>query len=295
MTAAPTRLAPAKVNLYLHVGPPGADGYHPLSSLVVFADVGDRLNLEPASAFAFEVTGPFAEALAGEGDNLVVRAVRALAARAGSALPAVRLTLDKQLPVAAGLGGGSSDAAAALRLVRDNSFPAIGDDALSEILAGIGADGPMCLAAAPVIALGRGDQLSPAPQLPALHAVLVNPGAASPTGSVYAAYDQAGRFSGAERGELRCVYEAVPKLASDLADCRNDLQAPAVAAVPEIGEVVDRLGAHADCLLARMSGSGATVFALCADGLSAARLAERIGEARPRWWVRSCRLGGPWA
>lgn len=294
MTGAAARLAPAKVNLYLHVGPPGADGYHPLSSLVVFADVGDRLSLRPADAFGFEVTGPFAPALAGEADNLVVRAVRALADRAGGPLPPISLTLDKQLPVAAGLGGGSSDAAAALRLVRDHVFPAVEDEALLAILAGIGADGPMCLAAAPVIALGRGDQLSPAPDLPELHAVLVNPGVASPTGAVYAAYDRAGRFGGAGQGDLRAAYGSAADLAADLADCRNDLQPPAVSAVPEIGEVVSWLGAHPDCLLARMSGSGATVFALCADGGAAGRLAASLSLVQPRWWAKPCRFGGAW-
>ena len=295
MTGAATRLAPAKVNLYLHVGPPGADGYHPLASLVVFADVGDRLSLEPAQAFAFAVTGPFAPALADECDNLVVRAVGALAEQAGSAIPAIRLTLDKQLPVAAGLGGGSSDAAAALRLVRDDAFPTIGDDALRGILADIGADGPMCLAAAPLTALGRGDALSPAPHLPELHAVLVNPGVAAPTGAIYAAYDRAGRFGGAGKGDLRTAYGSTAELAADLADCRNDLQAPAVAAAAEIGEALAWLDAHRDCLLARMSGSGATVFALCAGPGAVARLAQSIYDAHPEWWVRPCRLGGPWA
>lgn len=294
MTGAATRLAPAKVNLYLHVGPPGADGYHPLSSLVVFADVGDRLSLRPADAFGFEVTGPFAPALAGEADNLVVRAVRALADRAGGPLPPISLTLDKQLPVAAGLGGGSSDAAATLRLVRDHAFPEVGEEALLAILAGIGADGPMCLAAAPVIALGRGDELSPAPLLPELHAVLVNPGVASPTGAVYAAYDRVGRFGGAGQGGLRAAYGSAADLAADLADCRNDLQAPAVSAVPEIGEALAWLGSQPESLLARMSGSGATVFALCADRAAAARLAATLSATQPRWWVRACRFGGAW-
>lgn len=290
-----TRFAPAKVNLYLHVGPPGSDGYHPLSSLVVFADVGDRLALEPSDAFHFAVTGPFAAALAGEGDNLVVRAVGELASLAREPMPAIRLTLDKQLPVAAGLGGGSSDAAAALRLVRDQVFTDVGDAQLQEILSGIGADGPMCLAAAATIALGRGDQLTPAPDLPELHAVLINPGVASPTGPVYSAYDRAGRFGGAERGDLRCAYDSVSELAADLANCRNDLEAPAVGASPEIGRALARLAGAPDTLLSRMSGSGATVFALCRDAPSAARLAGTVKEAESGWWVRPCRLGGPWA
>ncbi len=294
MTLAATRLAPAKVNLYLHVGPPGRDGYHPLSSLVVFADVGDRLSLEASDAFDFAVTGPFAPALAGESDNLVVRAVRELADRAGTPLPSIRVTLDKQLPVAAGLGGGSSDAAAALRLVRDQFFEQVGDDGLQDILSGIGADGPMCLAAAPTVALGRGDELTPAPVLPVLHAVLVNPGVVSPTGRVYGAYDRAGRFGGAEPADLRGAYDSVRALAADLAACRNDLQAPAVAAALEIREAVDRLAGRPEAILTRMSGSGATVFALCQDSAAAERLAQAVAEAEASWWVRSCRLGGPW-
>lgn len=285
--------APAKVNLYLHVGAPGADGYHPLASLAVFADVGDRLTLEPAPAFAFAVEGPFADALVLEGNNLVVQAVEALVREAAAPLPSARLTLDKQLPVAAGLGGGSSDAAAALRLVRDQAFPAIGDETLLAILGRLGADGPMCLAARPVTAEGRGDQLHPAPTLPDLHAVLANPGVECPTGPVYAAYDRAGRFGGAERGDLRCVYETAADLAADLAACRNDLEAPAAALAPGVEAVLVALRAAPQTLLARLSGSGATAFALCADQAAAASLAEALQGSRPSWWVRACRLGAP--
>lgn len=294
MTAETARLAPAKVNLYLHVGPPGADGYHPLSSLVVFADVGDRLSLEPSDTFDFAVEGPFAPALAGEGDNLVVRAVRALADAVGADLPAVRLLLDKQLPVAAGLGGGSSDAAAALRLVRDHAFPDVGDALLLSILEGVGADGPMCLAARPVVALGRGERLTPAPILPTLHAVLVNPGSPSPTGAVYSAYDSAGRFGGEATGDLLRAYDAAPELVRDLTGCRNDLQAPAVSGTPAIGEVLVWLGDRPEVLMARMSGSGATVTALCADEAAATGVAAAARAMGVGWWVRACRLGGPW-
>lgn len=294
MSVATARLAPAKVNLYLHVGAPSADGYHPISSLVVFADVGDRVSLEVAPHFAFEVIGPFAPALAGEGDNLVVRAVRRLAEALGADLPPVRLVLDKQLPVAAGLGGGSSDAAAALRLVRDQVFPHADDALLRSILEGVGADGPMCLSASPAVALGRGERLTPAPSLPTLHAVLINPGAPSPTGAVYAAYDRAGRFGGEASGSLRPGYADPSDLARDLAACRNDLQAPAAAATPAIGEALAWLEARTSVLLARMSGSGATVAALCPDGATAARVAAAAAVANPGWWVRACRLGGPW-
>ena len=287
--------APAKVNLYLHVGAPEASGYHPLASLVAFADVGDRLSLEPAPAFAFAVEGPFADALVTAGDNLVARAVQALAEAAGAPVPAVRLTLDKQLPVAAGLGGGSSDAAAALRLVRSQAFPEVGDEVLLAILGRLGADGPMCLAARPVTAEGRGDRLAPAPSLPELHAVLANPGVACPTGEVYAAYDRAARFGGAGRGDLRCVYESAADLAADLAACRNDLEAPAADGRPAVAEALAALGQAPGVLLTRLSGSGATAFALCSDWAAALALAQALQGRRPGWWVRACRLGGPWA
>lgn len=286
-----TILAPAKINLYLHVGAPRADGYHPLWSLVVFADAGDRLTLGPSDALTFELEGPYAEALAGEADNLVVRAVRELAT--GGKLPPVWLTLDKQLPIAAGLGGGSSDAAAALRLVRDHSFPQVDDATLLAILGRIGADGPMCLAARPVIASGRGDQLTPAPVLPPLHAVLVNPGVACPTGAIYAAFDRAGAFRAVEPGDLRERYETAEALADDLARCRNDLEPAARAHDPAVGEAIDLLASRPETLLARLSGSGATSFALCANAKAAKALADYVARVRPSWWVRACVLGSP--
>jgi len=284
--------APAKVNLYLHVGPLDADGYHPLSSLVVFAGVGDRVRLAPAAADSFLVEGPFAKTLAGEQDNLVLRALRRLEAATGGSLPPLHITLDKALPVAAGLGGGSSDAAAALRLARRMLRLPIDDQGLAEVAAGVGADGPMCLRAAPCIAEGRGERLSEAPELPELHAVLVNPGAPSPTGAVYRAYDEAGAPGGADRPVLPPAFESVEALAEALADCRNDLEAPAVRLTPVIGEVLDVLRAAPETLLARMSGSGATCFSLCVGATAAAELADRLRSERRGWWVRACRLGG---
>ncbi|MBA3050372.1 4-(cytidine 5'-diphospho)-2-C-methyl-D-erythritol kinase, partial [Brevundimonas sp.] len=195
---AAARLAPAKVNLFLHVGPVEADGYHPLASLAAFADVGDRLTVEPAERLSLAVVGPFAAALQGEGDNLVLRAVRALGAAAGVGEPALRITLDKQLPVAAGLGGGSSDAGAALKLAREALGLPLDDAALAEIAAGIGADGPMCLHARAAWAEGRGDVLTFETGLPTLPALLVNPGVPSSTGAVYRAFDD-GAKGGADR------------------------------------------------------------------------------------------------
>ena len=285
--------APAKVNLYLHVGPPGADGMHPLSSLMLFADVGDTLTLEPAASLALSVTGPFAANAGAGDDNLVLRAARALAEETG--LPAAfHLTLDKQLPVAAGLGGGSSDAGAALRLLG----PALGlaeDDArLARIATRLGADGAACFHARPAIAEGYGERLMPAPGLPELWAVLVNPGVASSTPAVYREYDRQGRVAQADRPSLPEAFESVEELAGALAAARNDLEAPAIALNPVIGAVVDLLRDQPETLLARVSGSGATCFCLCPGDIEAEGLAERLERLEPHWWVRRCRLGGPW-
>ncbi|MBV8684178.1 MAG: 4-(cytidine 5'-diphospho)-2-C-methyl-D-erythritol kinase [Caulobacteraceae bacterium] len=284
------RFAPAKVNLFLHVGAPAADGYHPVCSLMAFADVGDNVRLVPDGE-GLSVEGAFAAGLAGEGNNLVLRARDALLERAGRRVD-FGLVLDKALPIAAGLGGGSSDAAAALRLIRDALDLAIDDAGLREIAGFLGADGPACLDAAPVVGTGRGDVLAPAPSFPSLPAVLANPGVASPTGPVYRAYDLAVAPEGANAPRWPEALETPAQVAVFLAACRNDLETPAVALAPEIGECLEILNAHPEPLLARMSGSGATCFALCADDAGAYALAERLQAEHPHWWVRACVIGG---
>ncbi len=283
-------LAPAKVNLFLHVAPLAADGYHPLASLMVFADVGDRLTLEPAEQTSFTVTGPFAAALAGEDPaaNLAWRAALRLIEQAGVRPDPFRLTLEKALPVAAGLGGGSSDAGAALRLVRQAFVPDADEAALEAIAAELGADGPACLLARPVLAQGRGERLSPAPVLPPLPAVLVNPGVACPTGSVYRAYDAQTRQGAADLPRLPAALPDVASAAALLATCRNDLEPPAQTVAPAITKVLSRLRDQPETLLARLSGSGATCFALCATPSDAAALADRLEAATSGWWVRPC-------
>jgi 4-diphosphocytidyl-2-C-methyl-D-erythritol kinase len=283
MTAT-ARLAPAKVNLFLHVGPLAADGYHPLASLVAFADVGDRLSVEPADRLSLTVTGPFAAGLDGEGDNLVLRAVRALGAAAGIDAPGLRITLDKQLPVAAGLGGGSSDAGAVLKLVRDVLGLPFEDEALADIAAGLGADGPMCLHARTAWAEGRGDVLSFETGLPPLPALLVNPGVPSSTGAVYGTFDagspgQADRPAPPPAGDLAAVIDW-------LATQRNDLQAPAVALAPAIGEALAATAGLPGARLTRMSGSGATVFALFDTTAAAGAAAQLLAARHPDWWIR---------
>ncbi len=286
--------APAKVNLYLHVGGADADGYHPISSLVVFANVGDRLGLSPSDSLELKLDGPFAGDAGPLEDNLVIRALRALERAMGAGFPPMRLLLDKQLPVAAGLGGGSADAGATLRLLTRAFDLPIHPETLAEIASGIGADGPMCLRSEPVVAEGRGERLTPAPDLPELHAVLVNPGVASPTGPVYRAYDAMGAPGRADRPRLPDAFESAQELAAVLARCRNDLEAPAVALAPGIGDALERLRDAPETLLARMSGSGATCFALCSGEMEAQSLAGRLAGERPDWWVRACELGGPW-
>jgi len=289
-----TAFAPAKVNLFLHIGAVDANGMHPLCSLMVFADVGDTLTLAPADALDLTVTGPFGAGLGASDDNLVMRAARAMLGEARGPQAPFRLILDKQLPIAAGLGGGSSDAGAALRLLRDAIQPRLSDEQLTAVAASLGSDGPACLAGRPVIAEGLGERLSAAPGLPVLDAVLVNPGVASPTGAVYRGYDAAGAPGGDDRPNLPEAFESVEELAAVMAGLRNDLEAPAIALNPAIGEALEALRGEPEALLARVSGSGATCFALCSSDIEAEGLAERIERLRPDWWVRRCRLGGPW-
>jgi 4-diphosphocytidyl-2-C-methyl-D-erythritol kinase len=283
--------APAKINLFLHVGGPDTEGYHPISSLMVFADIGDQVMIQPSDAPAFETTGPFGADIPSGDDNLVLRAARAFHAKLGGPVPPYRLILDKRLPIAAGLGGGSSDAGAALKLLRDALAPQYADDDLEPLAASLGADGAACFRVTALVAEGRGEVLSPAPTLPALHAVLVNPGVPSPTGAVYRAYDGAVHPDGAERPVMPAALESAEEAAGWLAVAtRNDLEAPAVALQPLIGEALDVLRDQPESLLVRMSGSGATCFSLCAGDIEAETLAERIEAIRPDWWVRRCRL-----
>ncbi len=286
-----TELAPAKVNLFLHVGRPAADGYHDVNSLMVFADAGDEVTLELGGS-GFGVRGPFASELA-EGDNLVTRARDLFLESFGGTARPIGLTLKKNLPIAAGLGGGSADAAATLRVLSEAwELPAdarLQSSTLGQIARVLGADVAACLASDPVIAQGRGDILSPAPALPVLSAVLVNPLAPSSTAAVYQALDDDeawATLAAPAPTRLRDVGDVV----AWLGETRNDLQSPAVRLLPEIGDVLTALGRENDCLLARMSGSGATCFALCADEERAASLAARIAARRPGWWVKTCLL-----
>ncbi len=286
--------APAKVNLYLHVGPPGEGGYHPICSLMAFADFGDTVRAQGADALGLEVRGPFARDLDGGGDNLVLRAARALIAGARRPVAPIGLSLDKRLPVASGLGGGSSDAGATLRLLRQAMGLNIDDAGLEAVAASLGADGAACLWGRPVTAEGRGERLSPAPGLPVLDAVLVNPGTPVSTARVYGLFDQAGRFGDVAPPRAPDAFETPEELAGWLQAQRNDLEAAAIAVAPEVGAVLETLAGEPESLIARVSGSGGTCFALCASDIEAESLAERLEAMAPHWWVKRCRLGGPW-
>jgi 4-diphosphocytidyl-2-C-methyl-D-erythritol kinase len=277
--------APAKVNLYLHVTGKRPDGYHLLESLVVFAGIADRITFAPAAALSLTVTGPFASSLAAEPDNLVLRAARALATEAG--VPAAgALCLDKRIPVASGIGGGSADAAAALRLLCRVWRLSPSSPVLDRIAVGLGADVPVCLHNRSMHMCGVGEILTPAPVLPRCGIVLVNPGTPLATVSVFRA--RAGDFSRA--AVLPGGWDTVKDLAADLSRMANDLQAAAIGLAPVVGDVLHAIGGTRDCLLARMSGSGATCFGLFADAAGAEAAAAEL--VRPGWWTWGGSLAG---
>ena len=281
-------LAPAKVNLYLHVVGRRADGYHLLDTLVAFADIGDRVAGSPADILSLTVGGPQAAALTGLGDdNLVLRAARLYIETAGRAgrVPArgAALSLDKHLPTASGIGGGSSDAAATLRLLDHLSGGVLAPDVLAALAARLGADVPACLLARPVWVGGIGDVLDPAEGLPACGIVLANPCLALPTPAVFRA--RGGAFS--EPGRFAAMPRDAVELAAALASRRNDLTEAARCLVPEIAALLDRLAGLPGALLARMSGSGATCFALFADRAAALAAHAALQRAGPEWWSAS--------
>ena len=281
-----TVAAPAKINLSLHVGAKRSDGFHELKSLVVFADIGDRLTFTPAKTFSLAVTGPFAAGLAGEGDNLIQRAARALASITGHAKTAA-ITLEKNLPVASGIGGGSADAAAALRgLARLNEAER---GPLLAIAATLGSDIPACVLSQPLMMRGRGEQLELLKRCPPLHAVLVNPGVAVPTAKVFGALQ---KRSGLGDAPMDYDLSSAGALIAYLKTTRNDLEAPAESVAPVIREVLGELSRMPGIGFARMSGSGATCFGLFSDQSTAEMAAIALAHSHPDWWIQPTTLGG---
>jgi len=290
LSAAPEavrRAAPAKLNLYLHVTGRRADGYHLLDSLVAFAAVHDTVVAEKANALTLAVEGPFAAALSGEADNLVLRAARALADAAG-VRPWAALRLVKRLPVASGIGGGSADAAAALLAVGDLWRVTHTPGALAKLALKLGADVPVCLEGRAAQVSGIGEKIDPAPALPRVPLVLVNPLVPLPTPAVFKA--RSGPFT------KPAPLAAAPRDARDLAVAlearRNDLADAAIGLVPEIAAILAALEAQPGCLIARMSGSGATCFALFARDEDAGAAAAALRAQKPGWWIEASELVG---
>ncbi len=265
-------LAPAKINLALHVRRRRDDGYHELETLFAFLKHGDSISLEPAVSSSFAVTGPFADGLAGEGDNLVTRAVRRFEEVFGTVGP-LSIVLDKHLPIASGIGGGSADAAATLRAMARLTGVAADDARLFTIAEGLGADVPACLLGRSAVGTGKGEQLQPVAGLVDTPVLLVNPGVAVSTGPVFKAWDGVDR-GGIGEGDL---------LARAIAG-RNDLEPPARALAPVIGDVVALLKAQPGVVLARMSGSGATCFVLFDTVAARTSAAAAVKSRQPGWW-----------
>ncbi len=283
--------AAAKINLALHVTGRREDGYHLLDSAVMFAaDAGDRLRLEPADHTSLAIEGPFSAGLETDPGNLVLRAVHALQAAFPDQVGNYSIVLEKNLPVASGIGGGSADAAAALNAVIAASGARPTPQQLARIALSLGADVPVCMASTACRMSGIGETVEPWAGAPRIHAVLVNPGVAVSTAAIFkslalvpgeAAGDGMGQMPGAgDRDE--CL--------GWLQHCRNDLEPPARALQPVIGEVLNAIAATPGCRLARMSGSGATCFGLYETADGAAAAAEVLRNARPGWWVAPTRL-----
>jgi 4-diphosphocytidyl-2-C-methyl-D-erythritol kinase len=273
----------AKVNLTLRIVGRRPDGYHDLESLVVFASVGDALTLTAGPRLLLTVRGPTAGSSGALADNLVLKAANALAERVGG-LKFGRFVLSKRLPVAAGLGGGSADAAAALRLLARRNHLALDDERLCEAARVTGAD------PRPRLMSGIGNLLSPPLDLPPLAAVLVNPRVAVPTKGVFEKLAAPRVVLAAKVSE---DYQPTDRagLIEYLASRGNDLEAPAIALQPVVAEVLEALRRLSGCRLARMSGSGATCFALFDNAKAAAAAARALRERKPGWWVRSAMLG----
>ena len=275
--------APAKINLCLHVGERRADGYHDLESLVGFASFGDRLWIEPDDELSLSVTGRFGEDVSAGGDNLVLKAARRLAPDRGA-----RITLEKNIPTSAGLGGGSADAAAALRGLNRLWNLEFGSFDLREIAASIGADVPVCIDSQPAWMEGRGERVTILPALPPLSVVLTNPGVAVPTAPVFAGLRRRRGLGFPGPGG---PFADLPALINYLQLTTNDLEEPARVLAPVIADVLDEFSRLPGLLLARMSGSGATCFGIFVDSEQAQTALGLFQSVRPDWWVIATGLG----
>jgi 4-diphosphocytidyl-2-C-methyl-D-erythritol kinase len=279
--------APAKINLFLHVGKKRDDGFHELESLVVFARAGDTLTFAPSDALTLSLDGPFAADLDTGSDNLVLRAAQALAAHSGRrAVGAIHLT--KNLPVASGIGGGSADAAAALRGLARLWGLDVSWSELRIIAATLGSDVPVCVESRAAWMEGRGERVTPARPLPDMATVLVNPGVSVATSEVFRTLSRrrgTGQVDRNSRIQTRSDVIALLKATS------NDLEAPARSFAPAIDDVLEELARMPGVEFGRMSGSGATCFAIFEEDASAGMAATALSHSHPHWWVQATQIG----
>lgn len=287
MTTPIKEYARAKINLTLHVGRIITDSsdpfyhYHPLDSLVVFADIADELSALPAETTTLTLTGPFSSTLEAEPDNLILRAYNAVAREAD--IPALAFTLVKNLPVSSGIGGGSADAAAVLRILQNYvSLPA---QNWAPIALGLGADVPLCLFSQTAHMTGIGETVRPWPGLGIVHGLLVNPGVPVSTRDIFRSFD-----AGASKETPRPQKHEGDLLSRALSG-HNDLQSPAIDHAPEITDVLRAIANQTGCQLARMSGSGATCFGLFERQDQALHAADILKEQYPIWWVQATQFG----
>ncbi len=280
-----TEIARAKVNLFLHVLGRRPEGHHLLRMMVVFPKIGDRITAEPASGLSLSVGGPFGDGLSTGDDNLTLGAAAALAAKLGDA-PGAALHLEKNLPIAAGIGGGSADAGASLRLLSRMWLGADRAD-LHDIAFALGADAPMCLAQTPALVGGIGENLAPAPAFPGFWVVLINPMTPLSTAEVFAGLERRENPAGAN---APARFADLAHLTSWLSTQRNDMESAARKLRPEIGKVLSALAWDRTCLFHRMSGSGATCFGIYAARQEALDAADRLRAAEPGWWVAAAEV-----
>lgn len=282
--------ARAKINLSLRILGRRPDGYHDLRSLVVFAETGDRLTARPDAELSLTIEGPFASSLEGGGDNLVLRAARGLREIAGVASGA-HITLEKNLPVASGIGGGSADAAAALRALMRLWNVAPDEAALERLALSLGADVPVCLGPRPALMCGIGERVSRLPRFPGVGLLLVNPLKSLSTASVFRAL-AAPAVNAAQPDMQLPDFSSLDDLLAWVSEEPNDLEAPAMAILPEIGSVLSSIAETKECRLARMSGSGATCFGIYRSVVDAEAAARMLSAFCPSWWVKATTVSG---